>query len=405
VVNEFGQGINVGARAAGSKRKRNGAAGRKGKEAAGGKGKEAVVISSGNSSDSEEDQANDKRLKHSRAASAQESVRVIERLQKRVADAEQQLAVARQKASDARDKAIAAYGDAAKAHGRCSEEMDKTRRLQLSLNDAQRELARKKLDYDNECMRAAADYEKFAAEREQWEKREGELEQELHERSDTVQSLCIQAQTQNLDACKNLIQVQSSELQVLRPENYNLNQRLRDAEQRLRDLEQRLRDAETPSPHAPSPHDSADESAGAANQYHNTRVGDDTWDISRRASPGAFAAHQEAARDLVARDNVVHISDNEDPLVEMCEAWNGKRRQDSDSDQQGRNVFPRTAEFLQNAFGSNGAASRDPPVSVNPSFGEGAVPAVAVPAAPGPADGYARDALGRIVIEDGAERC
>jgi cell division septum initiation protein DivIVA len=278
--------------------------------------------------------------------------------------------------------------------------MDKTRRLQLSLNDAQRELARKKLDYDNECMRAAADYEKFAAEREQWEKREGELEQELHERSDTVQSLCIQAQTQNLDACKNLIQVQSSELQGLRQENYNLNQRLRDAEQRLRD--QRLRDAETPSPP-----DSADESAGAANQYHNTRVGDDTWDISRRASPGAFAAHQEAARDLVARDNVVHISDedNEDPLVEMCEAWNGKRRQDSDSDQQGRNVFPRTAEFLQNAFGSNGAASRDPPVSVNPSFGEGAVPAVAVPAAPGPADGYARDALGRIVIEDGAERC
>jgi cell division septum initiation protein DivIVA len=129
--------------------------------------------------------------------------------------------------------------------------MDKTRRLQSSLNDAQREIARNKLDYDNECMRAAADYEKFAAEREQWEKREGELEQELHERSDTVQSLFIRAQTQNIDACKNLIQVQSSELQGLRQENYNLNQRLRDAEQRLRD--QRLRDAETPSPH-----DSAD---------------------------------------------------------------------------------------------------------------------------------------------------
>jgi hypothetical protein len=190
---ESGQAVNVHGRAAGGKRKRNDGAGGKGKEAAGGKGKEAVVISSGDSSDSEEDEATDKRLEHSRAASAQESVRVIERLQSRVAELQQ-------RASDARDNAIAAYGDAAKAHGRCSEEMDKTRRLQLSLNDAQRELARKKLDYDNECMRAAADYEKFAAEREQWEKREGELEQELHERSDTVQSLCIQAQTQNLDA-------------------------------------------------------------------------------------------------------------------------------------------------------------------------------------------------------------
>jgi hypothetical protein len=452
-ANHLGQGVNVRARAARGKRKRKEAAGGKGKEAAGGKGKEAVVISSGDSRDnSGQESGNDsesdsERLKHMRKASLQECNRLLQKLRASETAARGAAASSLQDALDAREECAAAQADAAEACRQYTVELT----CRQAENDAQNavvaklegdktdlrkriyDLITKLKDNDSGMLRALVS----ALLRDHGSNLTA-LQEEFQETINALNAN-ITSEREAREQERRQKQRDQRSLTNAQTEVQNLRKRLRDSETALANLHRHHvrryveginTDAsadETGSDHSSDSEasqggtsaakrrkfekqaalarrqsDERDEGRRAARISREIqdageraatrpRVGDARSEISQQAQRGDFAAHLQTAR----ANQVIEINDDDDALVEMCRKWNANDD---------------APEFMQNAFGSNGAASQEQIVSVHPSFGAGAVPAVAVPAvavpaAPGPADGYARDALGRIVIEDGAERC